>query len=118
MSTPAPDLPAPSQATTSPSAPIEEPRPGSNVGEYVSRPRFHQRLTLPATDGHGELAVTYAVGGSQDPSAPTLLFIGGMFGGRYVAVLWDYICREMGVRVVSADRWVFSCGTGHDQTRF
>ena len=87
------------------------------MAKYVSRPRFHQRLALPATDAHGELEVTYAVGGSQDPSAPTLLFVGGMFGGRYVAVLSDYICREMGVRVVSVDRWVLSSRTGHDPPR-
>ncbi|KAM0276809.1 hypothetical protein ACHAQH_006344 [Verticillium albo-atrum] len=74
------------------------------MAEYLSRPRFHQSLTLPATDDHGELKVTYAVGGSQDPSAPTLLFIGGMFGGRYMAVIGDYICRKMGVRIISPDR--------------
>lgn len=104
MSIPAPDLPAPPQGATTLSAAIDEPQPGSNIAEYVSRPRFHQRLTLPATDTHGELTVTYAVGGLQGPSAPTLLMIGGMFGGRYMAVLGDYIGRKMGVRVVCADR--------------
>lgn len=101
MSLPAPDLPAASAPIAATTA---EERPKLDAVEYVARPHFHQRLTLPATDAHGELTVTYAVAGNLDSSAPTLLFIGGMFGGRYLAVFQDYVCKKLGVRMVSVDR--------------
>ncbi|RMZ76939.1 hypothetical protein DV737_g4594, partial [Chaetothyriales sp. CBS 132003] len=116
MAAVAADLPPPVVPGVVPAAaaPVQvydkEPEvPKINVAEYVGRSRFHQRLTLPATDSHGELTVSYAVGGCQDTSAPTVLLVGGLFGGRYMAVMADYICEKMGIRIVVTDR----PGMGH-----
>lgn len=108
MASVAPDIPAASVpaagAADPPSSGAQGGLPQMNAAEFVDRPRFHQRLTLPATDDHGELTVSYAIAGCQDASAPTVLFIGGMFGGRYTAVMCDYIGEKMGIRIVATDR--------------
>ena len=72
--------------------------------EYLDQPRFHRRLTLPATNDHGELTVTYAVAGAQSDTAHTVLFIGGMMGGRYLATLGDFVAEKLGLRLVVTDR--------------
>jgi hypothetical protein len=78
---------------------------------YVSNPRFSQTLIIPATADSPTITVSYAdVGFSpEDPTArrstPTVLFIPGMFGSRYIigAVL-DPVARKFGVRVLVVDR--------------
>ncbi|KAF3391221.1 hypothetical protein F1880_007796 [Penicillium rolfsii] len=72
--------------------------------DFIAREKFNRRFTLPATDDHGELIVTYAVAGKDVDSAPTILFIGGLYGGRYLATMADYLCEKKGVRFVVADR--------------
>jgi hypothetical protein len=76
----------------------------SRANEYISQEKFSRSLTLPATESHGELTVTYAVGGLDSVDAPTVLFIGGMFGGRYLASIADHVCTKLGMRIVVADR--------------
>lgn len=71
---------------------------------YIAREKFNRRFILPANDSHGELTVTYAVAGKDCDSAPTILFIGGLYGGRYLATLADYISEKEGLRFVVADR--------------
>lgn len=77
---------------------------------YLSDPRFSQRFTLPATADSPALTVSYAdVGFSpENPadsrSTPTMLFIPGMFGSRYIGAILDPIARKFGVRVLIADR--------------
>jgi hypothetical protein len=72
--------------------------------DFIAREKFNRRFTLPATDDHGELTVTYAVAGEDCDTAPTILFIGGLYGGRYLATMADYISEKKGVRFVVADR--------------
>jgi hypothetical protein len=76
------------------------------AAEFVDQPRFHRRMKLPATDAHGELAVTYAVAGAQSHAARTVLFIGGLMGSRYVATFVDYLAESYGLRIVVVDRSV------------
>ncbi|KAM0514463.1 hypothetical protein ACHAPE_006756 [Trichoderma viride] len=77
---------------------------------YLSDPRFSQELTLPATADSPALTVSYAdVGFSPETPAdsqntPTMLFIPGMFGSRYIGALLDPIARKFGVRVLVVDR--------------
>lgn len=79
------------------------------VLSYLSDPRFSQELTLPATADSPALTVSYAdVGFTPEPadsrSTPTMLFIPGMFGSRYISSIFDPIARKLGVRVLVADR--------------
>ncbi len=102
----APDLSNPTPATI-PSAPRVTSRElRARATEYVAQETFNRRLTLPATDAHGELTVTYAVGGRDSDAAPTMLFIGGMFGGRMLASLAEHVGEKLGIRVVVTDRCV------------
>jgi hypothetical protein len=77
---------------------------------YVSDPRFSQELTLPATADSPALTVSYADVGfspatpADSRSTPTMLFIPGMFGSRYISALLDPIARKFGVRLLVADR--------------
>ncbi|KAH8124977.1 hypothetical protein LI328DRAFT_133448 [Trichoderma asperelloides] len=82
---------------------------------YLSNPRFSQKLTLPATADSPALTVSYADVGfspatpADSRSTPTMLFIPGMFGSRYIGAILDPIARKFGVRVLVADR----PGMGH-----
>jgi hypothetical protein len=76
----------------------------AEIIEYASNIAFHQQLSIPATSDHGILRVTYAVVGVKDEEAPTLLLCGGMFGGRWLALCYDYLAQKMGVRLICTDR--------------
>ena len=89
---------------TTVTSPVPEPSQRSASAEYLDKPQFHRRLTLPTTNDHGELTVTYAVAGAQSDSARTVLFIGGMMGGRFLATLGDYYSEKLGLRLVVVDR--------------
>ncbi|KAK9428313.1 hypothetical protein V1505DRAFT_401971 [Lipomyces doorenjongii] len=75
---------APAPAT---SVPSPAPAPAPQQQELESRKKFNRRFTLPATDAHDELTVTYAVGGVDSDTAPTVL-------------AW----QSFGVRIVVIDR--------------
>lgn len=83
----------------------------SSAAEYVAQDRFNRRFVLPATESHGELQVSYADVGrppNQDGSGtqpPTVLFIPGMFGTRYLSVWMHAIAEKLGVRVLIVDRY-------------
>ncbi|KAH8660407.1 hypothetical protein BX600DRAFT_467671 [Xylariales sp. PMI_506] len=90
---------------TSPSAPSATPQElESRAKAFIAQEQFNRSFTLAATEAHGELNVTYAVGGVDSAAAATLLFIGGMFGGRYMATMADHLGKKLGVRVVVTDR--------------
>lgn len=76
----------------------------AEAAAYLDQPRFQRRLTLPATEDHGPLMVTYAVTGVQSDSAPVVLFIAGLMGNRYLAALGDFLCQKLGLRFVVVDR--------------
>ncbi|RYP14241.1 hypothetical protein DL765_006521 [Monosporascus sp. GIB2] len=91
---------APAPATT-PTPQQQELK--SRAREFIAQEKFNRRFTLPATDAHDELTVTYAVGGVDSDTAPTVLFIGGMFGGRFLASMADYLGQSLGMRFVVTD---------------
>ncbi|KAJ9156482.1 hypothetical protein NKR23_g1112 [Pleurostoma richardsiae] len=92
-------------ASTSEASPAPQPsQRAAEAAAYLDQSRFHCRLTVPATDDHGLLTVTYAVAGAQSNSAHTVLFIGGMMGTRYLATLGDFLCEKLGLRFVVVDR--------------
>lgn len=102
-------------AVAVPDQPVATPEPAAEpefspeqlrtrARDYIALEKFNRRFILPAKDNHGELTVTYAVAGKDCDSAPTILFIGGLYGGRYLATMADYISAKQGVRFVVADR--------------
>lgn len=106
--TTAPDL-APASATSPTTPPPPPPTPQqqeleSYAREFIARESFNRRFTVPATDAHDELTVTYAVGGVDTDTAPTVLFIGGMYGGRLLATMTDHVGQSLGMRIVVVDR--------------
>lgn len=74
------------------------------AGEYIMQDKFNREFKIPATAAHGELTVSYAVGGLDRPDVPTVLFIGGMLGGRFLASVFDHVASKHEVRVVALDR--------------
>ncbi|KAL3467181.1 Alpha/Beta hydrolase protein [Aspergillus heterothallicus] len=84
-------LPITSMAT--PSSPIP----------LISTARFHRRLTLPTT--HGPQPLTYALVGSDNPTAPTILFVPGMFASRYLGIPQHILAERSGIRMLIIDRF-------------
>lgn len=83
--------------------------PKSLATVYLSNERFHRRFTLPATDQHDDLIVSYAdVGrapGNDPRTTPTILFIPGMFASKYLGIYpMHAIGEKLGVRVLIVDR--------------
>ena len=75
---------------------------------YISDARFHRQFILPPAADHGALTFTYAdVGHTPEISGhsrPTILFMPGMFGSRYLAIPMHAIATKLGVRVLVVDR--------------
>lgn len=90
--------------STQTTASVKPEKLASRASEYILQKKFNQSLTLPATETHGALSVTYAVGGLDSPGAPTMLFIGGMLGGRFLASIVDHIATQHAMRIVAVDR--------------
>ncbi|ORY90904.1 hypothetical protein BCR35DRAFT_299538 [Leucosporidium creatinivorum] len=74
---------------------------------YLLDNRFHKSLKFrpsfvePSAPAH---RLTYAVAGSTDPEAATLLWLNGLGGNRMAACFLDGICDEHDVRIISIDR--------------
>jgi len=72
--------------------------------------KYHQIFTLSATQTRGPMRVTYSIAGPEprggDEDVPTVLFVGGMFGTRWMAVAINWLAEKEGVRVLFVDRWV------------
>lgn len=86
-------------------------QPGAAAIRYVSDPRFHQTLTIPATADHEALTASFADAGRAPesptgPSPPTVLFMPGMFASRYLSITLHFVAQKLGVRVLVVDRWV------------
>ncbi|OBT69005.1 hypothetical protein VE03_01363 [Pseudogymnoascus sp. 23342-1-I1] len=79
--------------------------------EYVCAARMHHSLTIPGTETLKPLKVTYAIAGLENDDAPTVVFISGMYGMRWVALLWHHIALRAGVRLVCVDRPSFGGST-------
>jgi len=74
--------------------------------KIISPQKFHRLFTLPATENHGLLKVSYAISGPEDGDVPTILFCGGMFCTRWHMIQYEHLAQEEGVRIVSIDRSV------------
>lgn len=74
--------------------------------ERLAPIKFHQIFKIPATETHSELKVSYAIAGPSDENVPTILFVAGMLGIRWLAFLFDHVATVEGVRVILIDRWV------------
>lgn len=81
--------------------------------DLIQNERMHREITLPATATHDALNVSYAdVGQLPDESSaasvaadhPTILFIPGMFGSRFLGLTLHTIAEKRGVRVLIVDR--------------
>ncbi|EXJ79584.1 hypothetical protein A1O3_07863 [Capronia epimyces CBS 606.96] len=73
---------------------------------------FHQALWLPQTANRAKLRVTYSTTTNFDNvSLPAILFIGPMFGTRWMALHFDKLARDCGVRVICVDRPAFGGST-------
>ncbi|KAL7807899.1 alpha/beta-hydrolase [Trichoderma aethiopicum] len=78
--------------------------------EYISDPRFTQKFSLPDGENQDTITVSFADVGfkPEDPTAsrstPTVLFIPGMFGSRYISAVLDRVAHRYGVRVLVIDR--------------
>ena len=67
---------------------------------------FHQALWLPETANHSKLRVTYSTTTNFDNiSLPAVLFIGPMFGTRWMALHFDKLARDCGARAICVDRY-------------
>ena len=85
--------------------PMSIPSPELQPIEIIAPHKFHQIFTVPATDKHGQLKVTYGIAGVEHgEDVPTILFCGGMFGVRWQAVFMDWFAEKEGVRIVFVDR--------------
>ncbi|CAG8975835.1 hypothetical protein HYALB_00009415 [Hymenoscyphus albidus] len=79
--------------------------------EYVCQKRMHQSFTIPGTENRNPLKVTYATAGLENDDAPTIVFISGMYGMRWIALLQHHIALKVGVRLVCVDRPSFGGST-------
>ncbi|GEM09224.1 RINT-1 family protein [Rhodotorula toruloides] len=74
---------------------------------YLNDPRFQRTITYrpsfscPRDPPH---TVSFAVAGSPDTDAPTVVWLNGMGGHRLAAVLLDGLFAAKGVRLVTLDR--------------
>ena len=85
--------------------PIAIPSANDRAIAIIAQQKFHQIFTIPATDKHGPLKVTYAVLGKQDgDDVPTIMFCGGMFGMRYQGIYFDWLAGQEDVRMLVVDR--------------
>lgn len=81
------------------------------VCAFAAAIRFHRSLTFDSATVQKTLRVTYATAGCQDPDTPTILFAGGLYGGRWNALWIDHLCQQKKVRVVIVDRPGFGGST-------
>ncbi|GAA5998169.1 alpha/beta fold hydrolase [Rhodotorula paludigena] len=84
---------------------------------FLREERFHRSMqftpsyfaledasTVAAAGAREQHTVTYAVAGSTDPAAPTLVWINGMGAHRLAAMLMDGLFAAHGVRLLTLDR--------------
>ncbi|KAL7929317.1 Alpha/Beta hydrolase protein [Trichoderma chlorosporum] len=95
-----------------------EAPPRDQALSYFSNLRFNQEFIIPRTVDHDAITVSYADVGFQPESqtasrsTPTVLFIPGMFGSRYIGAVLDPVARKFGVRVLVVDRPGMGRSTG------
>jgi hypothetical protein len=81
--------------------------PEEQAINLIAPRKLHQIFTLPDTDRHGILKVTYAIAGPDiGQNVTTILFCGGMFGTRYMAAWYNLFAEKQRVRMIFIDRLV------------
>ncbi|KAI9744907.1 MAG: hypothetical protein M1818_001833 [Claussenomyces sp. TS43310] len=81
------------------------------VIKIISPRKFHRVFTLPATENHDPLKVSFALVGPEDGDVPTILLCDGMFSSRWHTIGYEHLAQKAGVRVVSIDRPGFGAST-------
>ncbi|TNY23401.1 hypothetical protein DMC30DRAFT_389877 [Rhodotorula diobovata] len=81
---------------------------------YLRREQFHRRTTFTpsyaaasspsSSSSQPTHTVSYAVAGSLDPAAPTIVWLNGMGGHRIAATSLDGLLLSRGVRLITLDR--------------
>ncbi|KAJ8070848.1 hypothetical protein OCU04_001211 [Sclerotinia nivalis] len=79
--------------------------------ERLAPIKFHKIFKIPATETHLELKVSYAIAGPSDKNVPTILFVAGMLGVRWLAFSFDHVATVEGVRIIFIDRPGFGGST-------
>lgn len=82
-----------------------------DVCAFAAASRFHHCLEFESRTTQKLLRVTYATVGCQDSDSPTILFAGGLYGGRWNGLWIDHLCHQKNVRVVIIDRPGFGGST-------
>lgn len=82
-----------------------------DVCSFAAASRFHHSLKFDSKTTQKPLRVTYATVGCQDSDSPTILFAGGLYGGRWNGLWIDHLCQQKKVRVVIIDRPGFGGST-------
>lgn len=92
-------------ATATPTKESLADRQGKAIRILAQR-NFHQHIWLPESTTHKKLRVTFATTSNfDDQTLPAFLFVGPMFGSRYLAVVFDKLARETGIRGIAVDRY-------------
>jgi hypothetical protein len=76
------------------------------VIKIISPIKFHRLFTLPATENHGPLKVSYSIAGPEDGDVPTILHVGGMAHTRWYNIWNEHLAQKEGVRILCIDRLV------------
>ncbi|CAL3966310.1 unnamed protein product [Diplocarpon coronariae] len=80
--------------------------------ELIAPRKFHRVFTLPKAGKYGGLKVTYSIAGPDiGEDVPTIVFCGGMFGMRWMAVAQNWFAERNRVRVIFVDRPGFGGST-------
>jgi hypothetical protein len=74
--------------------------------KIISPRKFHRLFTLPATENHGPLKVSYSITGPEEGDVPTILFCGGMAHTRWSNISYEHLAQKEGVRILAVDRLV------------
>ncbi|KAH8753682.1 Alpha/Beta hydrolase protein [Hyaloscypha finlandica] len=81
------------------------------VIKIISPIKFHRLFTLPATENHGPLKVSYSIAGPEDGDVPTILLVGGMAHTRWYNIWNEHLAQKEGVRILCIDRPSFGAST-------
>jgi hypothetical protein len=72
----------------------------------LCKKHLHQCFWLPENESHGRLRITYSTTSNfTDTALPVILFLGPMFGSRYLNNEFNQLAISTGVRVICVDRY-------------
>lgn len=77
---------------------------GLSLEDYVRQPHLNRSFTYRSQIAQKDIKASYSIVGSQDPHAPTYLYLGGIFGGRFHGLWADYLAKTKQVKGIFPDR--------------